>query len=281
MDSACDYGNEQEVGRGIKKALDAGIVKRDDLWITSKLWNNYHRKEHVRAACLRTLKDLGVDYLDLYLIHFPIALKFVPFEERYPPGWNHTDKPGMEEDNVPMEETWRAMEELVKEGLVRNIGLCNVGTSMLRDIINYAHVKPSVLQVEMHPYLVQEKLFRFCRSKGVAVTAFSNLGAGSYVSLGMSKVEESCLLEPTVQGFSAKYNKTPAQIVLRWGVQRGTAIIPKTTSKTRLAENFSILDFSLTEEEMSAINKLDKHRRFNDPGVFCELAFATFFPIYE
>jgi len=102
---------------------------------------------------MRTLKDLGLQYLDLYLIHFPIATKFVPFETRYPAGWNFTDKPGMEEDNVPYEETWRAMEELVKEGLVRNIGACNVGTSLLRDVLNYATIKPAVLQVELHPYL--------------------------------------------------------------------------------------------------------------------------------
>ena len=99
----------------------------------------------------------------------------------------------MQEDNVPMHETWRAMEELVKEGLVRNIGLCNVGTSVLRDVLNYATVKPTVLQVEMHPYLAQEKLLRFCRTKGIAVTAYSNLGAGSYVPLGMAKIEDSCL----------------------------------------------------------------------------------------
>jgi len=145
------------------------------------------------------MKDLGVSYLDLYLVHFPIALKFVPFEERYPPGWNHHStpqpQPDMLEDNVPFEETWRAMEKLVEEGLVRNIGVCNIGTSMLRDILNYAKVKPSVLQVEMHPYNTQEKLLRFCRSRGVAVTAFSNLGAGSYVALGMSTMEDSCLNE--------------------------------------------------------------------------------------
>jgi D-xylose reductase len=156
LDSACDYGNEKEVGLGLKKALDEGVVKREDLWITSKLWNTYHRKEHVRDACLRSMKDLGVEYLDLYLVHFPIALKFVPFEQRYPPGWNHHDtqqpQPDMLEDNVPFKETWRAMEKLVAEGLVRNIGVCNVGTSMLRDILNYAKVKPTVLQVEMHPY---------------------------------------------------------------------------------------------------------------------------------
>lgn len=161
-------------------------MKREQLWITSKLWNTYHRPEHVRAACQRTLADLGVEYLDLYLVHFPIAQKFVPFEERYPPGWNYTDKPGMEEDRVPFSDTWRAMEELVKEGLCRNIGVCNIGTAMLRDLLNYANVKPTVLQVEMHPYLTQEKLLRFCRLNGVAVTAFSNLGAGSYVALGMA-----------------------------------------------------------------------------------------------
>lgn len=155
LDGASCYGNEKEVGLGIKQALDEGVVKRDDLWITSKLWNTYHRKEHVRDACLRTLTDLGVDYLDLYLIHFPIALKFVPFEKRYPPDWIYDPdalKPCMEEDNVPFQETWRALEDLVEEGLVRNIGVSNVGTSLLRDVLNYAKVKPSVLQVEIHPY---------------------------------------------------------------------------------------------------------------------------------
>lgn len=217
---------------------------------------------------MRTLADLGLECLDLYLIHFPIALKFVPFEERYPPEWNYTDKPGMVEDNVPFEETWRAMEELVREGLVRNIGVCNVGTAVLRDVLNYATIKPSVLQVEMHPYLVQDKLLRFCRLKGIAVTAFSNLGAGSYVPLGMAAVEESCLREPIVQEIASKHGRTPAQVVLRWGVQRGTAIIPKTTSRERLAENLAAIDFTLTETEMKSISALDKHRRFNDPGEF-------------
>lgn len=282
LDSACDYGNEKEVGLGIKKALDAGVVSREQLWVTSKLWNTYHRKEHVREACLKTLADLGLQYLDLYLIHFPISLKHVPFAERYPPGWNYlSDKAGMVEDPVPLSETWRAMESLVKEGLVRNIGLCNVGTATLRDLLSYAEVKPTVLQVEMHPYLAQEKLLRFCRQKGIAVTAFSNLGAGSYVQLGMAAVEESCLNESAVQEIAKRHGRTPAQVVLRWGVQRGTAIIPKTTSKDRLKENLAVLEFTLSHEEMALIAKLDKNRRFNDPGVFCEAAFATFFPIYE
>ena len=245
LDGASDYGNEAEVGLGIKKVLEAGLVKREELWVTSKLWNTYHRKEHVRAACLRTLKDLGVDYLDLYLIHFPIALQYVPFEVRYPAGWNYTEKPGMEEDNVSYQETWRAMEELHKEGLVRNIGVSNIGTLLLRDLLNYAEIKPQVLQVEMHPYLAQEKLLIFCRTKGIAVTAYSNLGAGSYVELGGATYEESCLNESTVKDIAVKHGKSPAQIVLRWGVQRGTAIIPKTTSKERLVENLS-LEFNLS-----------------------------------
>ena len=210
LDGACDYGNEKEVGRGIKKAIDAGFVKRDQLWVTSKLWNTFHRKEHVRDACLRTLSDLGLDYLDLYLIHFPISLKYVSPEVRYPPGWNHTEAPGMEEDNVPYQETWKAMEALVKEGLVRNIGVSNLPTHGIRDVLNYAEIKPSVLQVEMHPYLVQEKLLRFCRTKGIAVTAYSNLGAGSYVPLGMAAIEESCLKESIVNEIASKHGKSPA-----------------------------------------------------------------------
>jgi len=147
IDEACDYANEPEAGIGIKRAIDEG-VSRKDLWITSKLWNTYHRKEHVKAACKRSLADLQLDYLDLYLIHFPIALKYVPFETRYPPEWIHdpnSEEKRMEEDQVPFRETWEAMEELVKGGLVKNIGMCNVGVTLLRDVLSYAKVKPSVL----------------------------------------------------------------------------------------------------------------------------------------
>ncbi len=144
LDGACDYGNEKEVGDGIKRALDDGLVKREELFVTSKLWNTYHRKEHVKPALLRTLKDLQLDYLDLYLIHFPVHLKYVDPEVRYPPGWNYTEEPGMVEDDVAYSETWFAMEELVKEGLVRSIGTSNVGTAFLREVYNYSNIKPAV-----------------------------------------------------------------------------------------------------------------------------------------
>jgi D-xylose reductase len=129
--------------------LADGLCKREELWVTSKLWNTYHRKEHVKNACLRSLQDLGVDYLDLYLIHFPIALKFVPFETRYPPEWFYdpsADDRRMEEDETcSYRETWEAMEDLVREGLVKNIGMCNIGTGMLREVLSYAKIKPTVL----------------------------------------------------------------------------------------------------------------------------------------
>jgi D-xylose reductase len=173
------------------------------------------------------------------------------------------------------------MEELVGAGLVRNIGVSNFGTSLLRDVLSYAKIPPAVLQVEMHPYLAQEKLVRFCHQEKIAVTAFSPLGAPSYVPLGMATENDSVMNEPVVRNAAARHKKTPAQIVLHWAVQRGTAAIPKTTKVERLRENLSIFDFELSADEMNAISSLNRNRRFNDPGVFCEKAFNTFFPIYE
>merc|ERR1719491_1476891 len=173
------------------------------------------------------------------------------------------------------------MEELVKEGLVRNIGVCNMGTSALRDILSYAQVKPSVLQVELHPYNSQQKLLRYCKEKAIVVTGFSNLGSSSYVEIGMAKEGDSCLAEACVLAIAGAHERTPAQVVLRWAVQRGTAIVPKTTKVERLRENIDLFSFTLTDEEMKSIDGLNKDRRFNDPGHFCEVAFNTFCPIYE
>lgn len=215
LDGACDYGNEVEVGQGLKRAIDEGIVKREDVFITSKLWNTYHRKEHVREACLKTMKDMGVDYLDLYLIHFPIALKHVPIDERYPPEWMYFDEknptPKMVEDvGVSYQETYQAMEELVKEGLVRNIGCSNIGVGMLREVLCYAKVKPAVLQVELHPRLVQKNLLRFCRENSIQVTGFSSFASNSYVELGMAKAEESLLHNQEINDIAKAHDKSAA-----------------------------------------------------------------------
>ena len=284
FDCASDYGNEADVGAGLKKLLGDKICRRDELWVTSKLWNTNHAAEHVRPACERSLRDLSLDYLDLYLIHFPIALEYVPFLKRYPPGWFYdpdAPEPRMKPSRVPIAETWQAMEELVRAGLVRNIGVCNFNIGLLRDMLSYAEIRPAVLQVEMHPYLTQEKLVRFCQSEKIAVTAFSPLGAASYVAIGMATEDESVLNQPVIREAAARHGRTPAQVVLRWGVQRGTAVIPKTSRPERLRENLAIFDFELSASEMDAISALNRNRRFNDPGVFCEKAFNTFFPIYE
>ncbi len=284
FDCACDYGNEAAVGDGLSQALGDGLCRREELWITSKLWNTYHRREHVRLAVEKSLRDLQLDYLDLYLIHFPIALQFVPLETRYPPGWFYDPSvahPRMHPDGVPIHETWGAMEALVRSGLVRNIGVSNFGCSLLRDLLSYAEIAPAVLQVESHPYLVQAKLLKYCREQDVIYTAFSPLGALSYFELHMAQAGDSLLDVPLIRELSSRYGKTPAQILLRWGVQRHTVIIPKTSRPERLVENLEIFDFELRDEEMSAISALDRHQRYNDPGVFCEGAFHTFFPIYE
>jgi len=284
FDCACDYGNEPQVGEGLQAAMNNGLCNREDLWVTSKLWNTYHAAEHVGPALQRSLNDLQLDYLDLYLIHFPIASKFVPFEHRYPPEWFYNPEaevPKIEIDPVPIRETWEAMEELVSQGLVKNIGICNFNCSLIRDLLSYANIRPSVLQVELHPRLTQEKLLKYCQQEEIAVTGFSPLGAESYYSIGMATPEQSLLTNPSITKIANSHERTPAQIILRWGVQRGTAIVPKTSSIERLRENFEIFDFNLSGEEMAAITALNLNQRYNDPGHFCEVAFNTFFPIYE
>lgn len=284
LDCACDYGNEAEVGGGIAAALAEGLCAREDLWVTSKLWNTYHSPEHVRAACERSLSDLGLEQLDLYLVHFPISQRFVPFAERYPPGWffdPEAAEPTVEFSPVPMHETWAAMEALVEAGLTKHIGISNFGTAMIADLLSYATIRPAVLQVESHPYLTQDVLVRYCQEQEIAVTAFSPLGAQSYHAIGMADAGENLLDDAPVLAAADAHGKTPAQVLLRWGVQRGTSVIPKTRTPARLVENLDIFDFELSAEEMAALGALNRDRRYNDPADFGERAFNTFMSIYD
>lgn len=224
FDSAADYANESETGEGIAQAIDSGLVTRDELWITSKLWNTFHAPEHVEEACRKTLNDLRVDCLDLYLIHFPIALEYVPIETRYPPEWLYDPdaaEPSMKLAKVPLHATWKAMEALVEKGLTKRIGVCNYNSGLLHDLMSYATIKPAILQIEAHPYLTQERLIRLADQYGMDVTAFSPLGAQSYFELNMAEAGESLLGAAPVMVAAQAHGKTPAQVLLRWGVQRG------------------------------------------------------------
>ena len=284
FDGACDYGNETEVGAGIARALDEGLCTREELWITSKLWNTYHAPEHVAPAFERSLSDLGLDYLDLYLVHFPIALAYVPFETRYPPEWifdPEAAEPKMVTAPVPLEQTWRAMEALKDDGRVRHIGVCNYSSGLLHDLMSYARRPPELLQIEAHPQLAQPRLLRLAKQYGLAVTAFSPLGALSYLELDMATPAESVLDDPRVRSIAERVGCSPAQAVLAWHLARGTSVVVKSTNAARMQENLAADRITLSAEDLSTIDELDVNRRYNDPGAFCEAAFGTFHPIYD
>ena len=284
LDSASDYGNEAEVGEGIKMALEDGLCKREDLWITSKLWNTYHHPDHVSQALEKTLKDLQLDYLDLYMIHFPISLKFVPFEERYPPEWFNdpsSPDPKMIPSKIPLSDTWRAMELLKESGLVKHIGVCNYSSGLLHDLMNYCKIKPEVLQIESHPYLTQEKLIKLAQNYDLEVTAFSPLGSISYEELGGAKEEESLIRNETIVSIAKELDITPAQLILSWALNRGTSLVVKSIDESRMKENLDVMNIKLEKATLDEISQLNINKRYNDPGVFCEDAFNTFFPIYD
>lgn len=261
-----DYGNEVEAGQGVARAIKDGLVKREQLFIVSKLWNSFHEGDKVEPICRKQLADWGVDYFDLYIVHFPIALKYVDPSVRYPPGWMSRDDK-LELSNASIRETWTAMETLVDKKLARSIGVSNFSAQLLMDLLRYARVRPATLQIEHHPYLTQTRLVDYAQKQGLAITAYSSFGPLSFLELNLKHAQDTPLLfeHATIAAVAQKHGRTPAQVLLRWATQRNVAVIPKSNNPTRLAQNLQVTDFNLEAGEIEAISALDRGLRFNDP----------------
>ncbi|XP_012539612.2 uncharacterized protein LOC105838526 [Monomorium pharaonis] len=251
FDCAYIYQNEKEIGKVLCEKIAKGVVKREDLFITTKLWNTFHKQGAVVPACRRSLKNFGLDYVDLYLIHWPISYAenadgIIPVDENGDPMFGHED----------FLDTWRGMEECVRLGLTRSIGLSNFNSEQIDRVLSIAQIKPVMNQVECHPNLNQKKLRDFCASRGIAVTAYSPFGSPKriWAKPGDPKV---ILDEPEIVNIGTKYGKTPAQVILRYLIDIGTIPIPKSSSKKRIKQNIDIFDFKLTPEEITIIDKFD------------------------
>ncbi|OJT08165.1 hypothetical protein TRAPUB_927 [Trametes pubescens] len=254
FDGASDYGNEKQAGEGVARAIKDGLVKREDLWITSK----------VEAAVKYSLALWGLDYFDLYLVHFPISIEYIEPSVKFPPEWWGLDGK-IHPVNVPFQETWVEMEKLADKGLAKNIGLSNAQGSFIYDVLRYARIEPQVLQVEIHPYLTQEPLIAFCKTLGIAITAYSSFGPQGYVEIDAHKGAKGLFEHDAVASIASKKGKTPAQILLRWALQQGLAVIPKSNNHERLVQNLEATSFELTSEEVKSISALNIGLRLNDP----------------
>jgi alcohol dehydrogenase (NADP+) len=255
IDCAATYGNEKEVGEAFKKIFSEGKVKREDVWITSKLWNDSHKKEDVIPALKQSLSDLQLEYLDLYLIHWPVAFK---------PG---VASPKSDDDylslkEVPIIETWNELLKAKEQGLVKHVGVSNFSEKKLNDLMAQTSDQPEVNQVELHPFLQQPQLLDFCQTNDIRLTAFSPLGSGDRAQQMKAEDEPSLLENETIQKIAKKHDASPAQILIRWHLERGTAVIPKSTSKDHLLSNLQSEEIRLDEEDMKEITKLDRHFRY-------------------
>jgi len=258
IDCALIYGNEAEVGQALTESFESGVVDRDEVWITSKLWNNAHAPGDVRPALEQTLSDLQLDTIDLYLIHWPVVHK---------PGVQMPDSPDglIALDDLPIAETWAAMEDLVDEGLARHIGVSNFSIPKLRSLLADAErYAPEMNQIELHPYLQQPEMLSFAHANDVHLTAYSPLGSMDRPDAMKSDNDPILLEDEAIASIANKHNATPAQVLISWAIHRGTAVIPKSVSAGHIKENLAAAKVDLTEADMEVISKLDREQRYVD-----------------
>src|SRR3954468_16909819 len=239
LDSAERYRNEKEVGEAMQEVFSAGNIKREDVFVITKLWNTNHRPERVKPAFEASLKRLQLDYLDLYLIHTPFA--FQPGDVQDPRDANGNV---IYDNQVTLSDTWRALEELVREGKCKAIGLSDVNVAKTKEIFAAATIKPAVVHVESHPYLPEWELLEYCRENGIVFQAFAALGHSS---------EPNLLADPVITAIANRIGKTPAQVVFAWAIQRGTALLTTTKTPSRLQENYDLS--TLPEDAMREIRE--------------------------
>ncbi|MBP1662882.1 MAG: Aldehyde reductase [Bacteroidetes bacterium] len=247
IDCAYIYKNEKEIGEALQHAFSTGLVSREEMFITSKLWNNFHAPQDVEKAIRISLENLKLDYLDLYLIHWPLAFRQ---EQARSTG----DLVSLEE--IPLTSTWKSMEAVKKSGLTKHIGVSNFNIPKLKDLIANSEIKPEVNQIELHPYLQQNELVRFCQDNSILVTAYSPLG-----SHHLTDNENSILLHPVIKEIARKHHCTEAQVALAWGIQRSTAVIPKSVNYKRIHENIGTEKIQLDDKDMESILTLNRNHR--------------------
>lgn len=273
IDTAAVYGNEEEIGEVLAEVFAEGSIKREDVFITSKLWNDAHKESHVIPALQDSLKKLQLDYLDLYLIHWPVAFKSgVSFPS------TPSDYLSLEE--VPIEETWKQMEIAKESGYARHIGVSNFSKKKLKDLVDKAKHKPEMNQVEMHPLLQQKELVDFCKEENIFLTAYSPLGSGDRSSEMKAQDEPSLMEIESIKKIAKKHDATPAQVLINWHANRGTAVIPKSTTPSHIESNFRAAKVELDKEDMETIASLDKNYRFIT-GKFFEAPEKGYVNIYD
>ena len=254
IDAAWIYQNEQEVGQGIADALQENSLAREELFVTSKLWNAFHTPEDVEKGCKETLTALGLDYLDLYLMHWPVAFK---------PGDKHNSPEDFYSiDELPLSKTFNAMLKLREQGLIKSAGVSNCGLSMLKSLVAESDDIPAMNQVELHPYNPQPDLLDYCRKQNIAVTAYSPLGSSDRPDSMKAKDEPPLLENEVVGAIAQKENLTPAQVLIAWALSRDTAVIPKSTNASRIAENLAGAEHSLSAESKAALDGIDVRYRY-------------------